>query len=178
MVHAPGERPRSRTTRPLPLAATLALLGGCSLALDFSPPADAPPIDAPVTTAQCMALEPNNDTGTAIDIQPGELMAAICGDGESDYYRLTVAADQRVTVKITFMNRGGAGDLDLRLLSGDGAMAFDDSKTTADMEEVMCPGGTRCPVSSLPAGTYLVQVIGGQPSVQSPYTMTYTQTAL
>lgn len=155
----------------------LGLGGGCSLALDFSPLADAAPIDAPVTAAECLASEPNDDPAQALDIQPGELMAAICGGGESDYFRLTVAANQVLAVKIAFMNRGGAGDLDLRLLSGDGAMAFDDSKTTGDVEEVNCPGGTRCPATSLPAGRYLVQVVGGSGAAQAPYTLTYTQTA-
>lgn len=185
MSSAPGEGrllsrllwPRvSRLTPPL---VTVILLGasGCSLVLDFDPLPDAAPIDAPVTDAQCMAFEPNDEPATATAIEPGELMAAICATGESDYYKLTVAADQRLSVAITFANRGGAGDLDLRLLSGDGAIAFDDSKTTADREEVTCPGGTRCPNNSLPAGTYLVQVVGAMASVQGPYTLTYTQTA-
>lgn len=151
--------------------------GGCSLVLDFDVPADAAPPDAPVTEAQCQAFEPNDDVGTATAITPGEHLGAICGGGESDYFRLDVAADQVVTVRIAFMNRGGAGDLDLRLLSGDGAIAYDDSKTATDSEEVMCPGGTRCPATSLPAGSYLVQVVGGAPAVQSAYTLTYTQTA-
>lgn len=154
-----------------------ALFGGCSLALDFSPLPDAAPLDAPVTEAECLASEPNDDPSQAIDIQPGELMAAICGGGESDYFRLSVAANQVLAVKIAFMNRGGAGDLDLRLLSGDAAMAFDDSKTAGDVEEVNCPGGTRCPATSLPAGMYLIQVVGGSASAQAPYTLTYTQTA-
>lgn len=185
MADAPGERPLSRFApggraarvgRRLGWAlAPLLVTSGCSLALDFDPLPDAAPIDAPVTDAQCMALEPNNEPLTAIDIQPGELMAAICGGGESDYYKLTVAANQRLTVSIAFMNRGGGGDLDLRLLSGDGAVAYDDSKTTADTEAVMCPGGTRCPATSLPAGMYLVQVVGGTAAVQSAYTLTYTQ---
>ncbi|HVV86912.1 MAG TPA: PPC domain-containing protein [Kofleriaceae bacterium] len=159
------------------LAALLAApLGGCSLVLDFSPLPDAAPTDAPVTDAQCAAFEPNDDPSTPTDIQPGQLMAAICAAGESDYFRITVEADQTISVKIEFDNRGGAGDLDLRLLSGDGAMAYDDSKTATDTEEVMCPGGTRCPQSSLPAGMYLVQVVGATRTVQGPYTLTYTQT--
>lgn len=181
MAHGPGERHTSRTSfgrRLVAPAATalLALLGGCSLVLDFDPLPDAAPIDAPVTEAQCMANEPNNEVATAVAIQPGELMAAICGDGESDYFKITIAANQTLSVKIAFMNRGGAGDLDLRLLSGDGGMAFDDSKTTADVEEVNCPGGTRCPASSLPAGTYVVQVVGARPTAEAPYTLTYTLT--
>lgn len=164
-----------------PLACAVAVgalgLGGCSLILDFDAPPDAPPPDAPVTEAQCMAFEPNDLPSAATAIEPGELMAAICAGHDSDYYALTVAADQVLTVTITFDNRQGAGDLDLRLLSGDGAVAFDDSKTTADTESVMCPGGTRCPGSPLPAGTYVVQVLGASDTVQAPYTLTYTQTA-
>lgn len=152
------------------------LATGCSLVLDFDPPPDAPPVDAAVTEAQCAADEPNDDPLTAKDLAPGELMAAICGHGESDYYRLTVAANQVLTVSIAFANRGGAGDLDLRLLSGDGATAYDDSQTAADVESVMCPGGTRCPASSLPPGTYLAQIVGRTAAVESPYTLTYTLT--
>jgi hypothetical protein len=181
MSFAPGEGHRSSASSVprLGLAVTAAslALAGCSLVLDFEPLPDAAPIDAPVTDAQCQAFEPNDDPSSATAIEPGEQMAAICATGENDYYKLTVAADQQLSVTITFDNRGGGGDLDLRLLSGDGAVAFDDSKTTADTEQVMCPGGTRCPATSLPAGTYLVQVVGAQPSVQAPYTLTYTQTA-
>ncbi len=171
---------RERHGSPAALAAFLgvALGAGCSLALDFDQPVDAPPVDAPVTTAECMAFEPNDDPAAPGALTAGtEVLAAICGNGESDYFRIMVDANQRITARITFMNRGGAGDLDLRLLSGDGAMAIDDSKTTADSEEVMCPGGTRCPAMPLAAGMYLVQVLGGAASVQSPYRLTYTQTA-
>jgi hypothetical protein len=181
MVQARRERHGNPGRTPLAAVLGLALtLGaGCSLALDFDQPTDAPPVDAPVTAAECMELEPNDDPGSARDLTPGtDVLAAICGNGETDYFRITVAANQRVTARITFMNRGGAGDLDLRLLSGDGAMAIDDSKTTADSEEVMCPGGTRCPAAPLAAGMYLVQVVGGAASVQSPYRLTYTQSAL
>jgi hypothetical protein len=185
MSSAPGEgRPSSRVS-PLaalvgPLAVCLAGLpgvAGCSIVLDFDPLPDAAPIDAPVTEAQCMAFEPNDDTGSAVAIDPGELMAAVCASGESDYFKLTVAANQQLSVKIAFDNRGGGGDLDLRLLSGDGAVGYDDSRTTNDIEEVMCPGGSQCPITPLPAGTYLVQVFGARPTVQAAYTLTYTKTA-
>ena len=113
----------------------LGLGGGCSLALDFSPLADAAPIDAPVTAAECLASEPNDEPTQAIDIEPGELMAAICGGGESDYFRLTVlatlpvmlsASDDRAPVEehalqpwIRFEDGGqeaavSAGDIDQR----------------------------------------------------------------
>jgi hypothetical protein len=191
MPYAPGEGRRS-IPRSLPPAAVAPILAsilastvlatvvvgsGCSLILDFDVPADGPPPDSPVSDADCQAFEPNDLPGTATDISPGDHVAAICGNGESDNFRIEVAADQQVTARITFMNRGGAGDLDLRLLSGDGAIAYDDSKTSADTEEVMCPGGTRCPATPLAAGTYLVQVIGGSAGAQAAYTLTYTQTA-
>lgn len=175
MHQRPGECVARSVVACAALTLTLAA-GGCSLVLDFSPLPDAAPIDAPVTEAQCMASEPNNETTTAVDIQPGELMAAICGGGESDYFRITIGAMQTLSVKIAFMNRGGAGDLDLRLLSGDGAQAFDDSRTDNDLEEVMCPGGQSCPVASLPAGMYLIQVVGARPAAEAPYTLTYTLT--
>lgn len=178
MVRTPGERSTPALSRAGWLALPCLVAGGCSLALDFDKPADAPPPDAPVTTAQCMAQEPNDSPSQAMALAPGEVSAAICGSSESDYYKITVAASQRISARLVFMNRNGAGDLDLRLLTGDGAMAIDDSKTTADMEEVMCPGGTRCPAAPLAAGDYVLQVLGSTGSVEAPYTLTYTTSAL
>ena len=155
------------------LFATVAL-GGCSLILDFDPPGEGPPLDAAVTETACMAFEPNDDIATATPIQVGTLMAAICG-GEVDNFKITLDGMSNVTVSVDFDNRGGAGDIDLRLLNGTGASSIDESRTSNNTETVMCPGGTLCN-SALPAGDYLIQVLPFNAAVMSEYTLSYTTT--
>ena len=82
---------------------------------------------------------------------------------------------QPIRATITFMNRNGAGDLDLRLLTGDGGMVLDDSKTSADTEMVLCPGGSPCP--PITNGTYLIEVKGFTASVTSAYVLHIETTA-
>jgi hypothetical protein len=140
---------------------------GCSLILDFDlPGTDAPP-DSPVNDTACMAFEPNESPTAAMVITAGDYEAAICG-ADADYFKFTVDGTQAVRAKITFMNRNGAGDIDLRLLNGDGGQVRDESRTSNDEEEVMCPGGITCN-SPLVAGDYLLHVLGFNASVQSQY---------
>ena len=153
------------------LAGLLAVTSGCSLILDFDKPPEPGPVDAPVTDTGCMAFEPNNAATEAMTIGPGDYEAAICGNGDTDYFKLTVTGGQSVLARITFMNRNGAGDLDLRLLRGDGTATIDESRTSADVEEVNCPGGASCPTSALVAGDYLLQVLGFTAAVQSSYVL-------
>lgn len=153
-----------------PAAFALAMLcGGCSLILDFDKPPEPGPIDAPVTAELCLAFEPNESPTAATMIAPGDYMAAICL-GETDFYKLTLDGNQSVFASITFSNRGGAGDIDLRLLNSVGATTIDESRTSNDMEDVMCPGGIMCN-SPLPAGDYLLQVLGFNAAVESAYTL-------
>ncbi len=156
------------------LAAALAAVsglavGGCSLILDFDKPPDAGPADAPVTDLGCMAFEPNESPSAATAIIAGDQVAAICG-ADTDYFRFTLTGAESLLARITFMNRNGAGDIDLRLLTSDGAMTIDESRTSADVEVVMCPGGNMC-TGALPAGDYLLQVLGFNAAVQSEYTL-------
>lgn len=144
------------------------LLAGCSLVLDFDQPPDPPPIDSAVTDESCMAFEPNESPTAAAAITPGDYTAAICGNGETDYYKITLDGLQSALVRITFQNRNGAGDIDLRLLNSMGATTIDESRTSADVEEVMCPGGIMCN-GPLPAGEYIVQVLGFNAAVTSAY---------
>ncbi len=148
----------------------LALAGsGCSLVLDFDkPPVDAPP-DSPVDDTSCMAFEPNESPSAATVLTPGDYMAAICG-GETDYFKFTVSGTETVVARITFMNRNGQGDIDLRLLTVNGSATIDESRTSNDEETVMCPGGNACN-SPLVAGDYLLQVLGVNTLVQSAYTL-------
>lgn len=151
------------------LAALTILCGGCSLILDFDkPPIDGAP-DSPVNDTACMAFEPNDSPQEAMTITAGDYEAAICG-GETDYFRFQLDGTQSVLARITFMNRNGAGDIDLRLMRGDAATTFDESRTSADVEEVMCPGGISCNAPLPPrVDGYLLHVLGFNAAVQSQY---------
>lgn len=149
------------------LAIALGATSACSLALDFEKPADAAPIDGPATAEQCAFGEPNETTGAATPWANADIDAAICGGGDRDNIAVTIADGQTITATITFMNRGGMGDLELRLLSADGATVYDESRGAGDSETVMCPGGEPCP--ALTAGTYVVEILGFAPANISPY---------
>lgn len=166
---APRRTRSSRVGLALSLAIASLALGGCSLVLDFDTPTDAPPPDGPVTEAQCMFGEPNDTPGQATAFEGADIDAGICGNGDHDHYRITLVDGQSIRARITFMNRGGAGDLELRLLSADGSTTLDESRTSGDTEEVLCPGGSPCP--ALAAGDYLVDVFGFAESVQAPYVL-------
>ncbi len=159
------------------LAALTYLCSGCSLILDFDkPPVDAAP-DSPVNDTSCMAFEPNDSPTAAMAITPGDYTAAICGGGESDYFKITVTGTEGVLARITFQNRNGAGDLDLRLLNGDGGQVRDESRTSNDTEDVMCPGGLTCN-SPLAAGDYLLHVLPFNAAVQSEYVLHFEFTTV
>ncbi|KAB2888748.1 MAG: hypothetical protein F9K40_20250 [Kofleriaceae bacterium] len=145
--------------------------GGCSLVLDFDkPPVDAPP-DSPVNDAACMAFEPNDSPDAAMTITAGEYQAAICGGGETDYFKVTMNGSDMLTARISFDNRNGAGDLDIRLLNATGGSTIDESRTSANEETVNCPGGIMCN-GPLPAADYLIHVLGFNAAVQAEYTLT------
>ncbi|MEZ4402705.1 MAG: hypothetical protein R3B06_21975 [Kofleriaceae bacterium] len=137
--------------------------------LDFDQQVDAMPIDGPVSAEQCAVNEPNDLPGTATAWAGVDISGAICGNGDVDLYAVALVDNQPITATITFMNRGGAGDLDLRLLTANGGSVLDDSKTSGDSETVMCPGGTPCP--PITNGTYLLEVKGFTPAVESAYTL-------
>lgn len=158
-----------RRVGTLAAASLLSFGGGCSLILDFDKPAVDGAPDSPVNDTACMANEPNDSPAEATTITPGDYEAGICG-GETDYFKFTVTGTEAVLARITFMNRNGAGDIDLRLLNSMGSATIDESRTSADVEEVMCPGGFNCNVP-LQAGDYLLQVLGFNAAVQSAYTL-------
>lgn len=158
----------------LAIALLASALSGCSLVLDFDKPTDAAPPDSPASPAQCAVGEPNDSPATPTTWMQTDVDAAICGGGDVDYFAVTILDGQALDARITFMNRGGMGDLDLRLLSANGATVYDESRSSLDSEEVMCPGGSPCP--TLAAGTYLVEVRGFAPAVISPYVLHVTLT--
>jgi hypothetical protein len=165
------------------LVAVLVVIAACDSSSD-PPIVDAPPVDAPVidvgfvdappgpTVEECDAHEPNDTVVTAAPFTAPEVRAAVCGNGDRDLFVIGLLAGQTISAQITFDNNFGSGDLDLRLLSGDGATVYDESRGSGDMEVVMCPGGTPCP--ALTAGTYVVEIFGFTPSVVAAYTLQIT----
>lgn len=154
----------------------LGVTSACSLVLDFDTATDAAPPDSPATEAQCGFGEPNDSTAMPTDWNAiaAPVDAAICGGGDLDNYLVTITDGQTLAATITFMNRNGSGDLDLRLLSASGGTVLDESRGAVDTEDVMCPGGLFCP--TLAAGDYLVEVRGFADPVISPYALTITRT--
>jgi hypothetical protein len=152
-------------------------LGGCSLVLDFDKPPEPPPIDSAVTDELCMAYEPNGGPTEAAVLPPGDIMAAICEGGETDYFRITLDGTQTMLARIMFDNRNGNGDIDLRLMNMDGSSTIDESRTSMNVEEVMCPGGIMC-TGALPAGDYLLQVLPFNATVTSAYALHFETAVL
>jgi hypothetical protein len=151
-------------------------LSGCSLALDFSPkaiPVDAA-IDAVYTQPECDYKEANNLAAMAAVITPADVgPAAICPAGDHDFYRFTVPdANDVVTIKLSFDDRGGLGDLDLRLYDATGATVLAQSRGFGDGELITCPGAAPCP--QLAAGDYLFEVFGATDAVVNRYDLLLT----
>jgi len=151
------------------LVIALAATSACSLALDFDKPTDAAPPDSPATEVECAVGEPNETASTPTAWTGTDVSAAICGGGDKDYYAVELNGSQTIAARITFMNRLGMGDLELRLLTAGGAAVLDESRTSNNEEVVMCPGGDFC--QPLAAGTYILEVQGFSPSVISPYVL-------
>jgi hypothetical protein len=146
--------------------AALSVAAGCSVVLDFDKAIDAAPADAPVTAEQCAANEPNETPTNATAWMGADVTGAICGNGDLDHFAVSLGNGQPIHATLTFMNRNGLGDLDLRLLSGDGGTVLDNSRTSGDVEMVECAGPPCPPIT---AGTYVVEIRGFTPTVQSAY---------
>ena len=154
--------------------ASLIVLPGCSLILDFSDSAgvhDAS-IDGPYTQDQCDYKEPNDTLETAAVIDPATDMgpAAICkvATGEDDdYYRFTVP-DGITKTTITLTDAPGGGDLDLKLYDSTGQV-IGQSRNFSDTETFICPAvSPSCP--TLAAGDYVFEVLPGSPVNLNNYT--------
>jgi hypothetical protein len=172
-------RRRQRADRMGRVAAALALIlaAGCSLVLDFGDRADAAPeADAPVADAlgtdapdPCNELEPNDEIATAAVIVPGTYPGlAICPAGDRDFYRFEVAANADVVVEITFDNRAGAGDLDLRLYGPLGAVVAS-SAGFGDVERIE---RSLAMENRLDEGEYTAEVYGATVQVENEYQLT------
>src|SRR5690348_3767218 len=99
------------TARWLAIAIACTSSAGCSLVLDFDKPADAAPPDSPATPEQCAFGEPNDTPSAPTTWMMTDVDAAICGGGDRDYFAVTIVDGQAIDARITFMNRGGMGDL-------------------------------------------------------------------
>ena len=151
-------------------------LTACSFVLDFSDSDDAGPIDAarfdgPDAPDPCSLFEPNDAIGEAVQIDPGAYGLGICPAGESDYLQFTVAANQDVTIRISFSTAGGGGDLDLRLFDASNGAVIDVSEGIGDEEMITRSSGAG---NQLAAGDYIIQVFPFAASMQNNYSLELT----
>jgi hypothetical protein len=106
---------------------------------------------------------------TTADVGP----AGICPAKDRDYYKFTVTDPTSVvTIKLAFLDRGGTGDLDLRLYDATGATMLAESAGFGDGEQIMCPGPNPC--GQLAPGDYLFEVFGATDSVTNRYDLSLT----
>lgn len=159
------------------MGSACALGTACSLILDFDdppPPPDAMGIDA-IPAAACDFGEPNNDRTMATPLDPvAAQSAAICGNGDRDFFSLQVADGEALSFAIRFAQEGGRGDLDMRLLDVDGNIVARSLSTDAD-ELIACPGASP-PCPTLAAGNYFIEVFGFSPDVENGYTIEFELT--
>jgi hypothetical protein len=163
--------------RALGLAAIGLGQAGCSLILDFSDgaiPKDAS-IDSAFSQAECDFGEPNDSAAAATALAAGTSSAAICSMGfdDHDFYKITVpAATAKLTVSASFLS-SATGDLDLRLLSADGATVHSSSVGFGNTEQIVCPGASpACALGAtppIPEGDYLLEVFPAVAGAQNRY---------
>ncbi|MBP6632960.1 MAG: PPC domain-containing protein [Kofleriaceae bacterium] len=167
---------RTHRGRTLSLGVLVAAAApGCSLVLDFSYDAAPPPVDAINQTA-CDFREPNDDLASASPITTSDTgPAAICTDGDRDFYRFTVPdSSSTVTVAIAFASAGGVGDLDLTLYAAAGSVIVN-RQTLGSGETITCPAANlEC--TTLAMGDYVFEVRGATGTVRNGYTMALTVT--
>jgi hypothetical protein len=135
---------------------------GSNLALAFGAPFVTP----------CSAVdsyEPNNSLATAVEIAPGSLSAALCTDDltnpdDADYYKLTVASGQQITVTLTDLPQ----DYGLTLIANGNFVTQSIAAGTAD-KVLTHIDRTGAPV------VYTVLVLRNfAPSTRLPYTLDVT----
>lgn len=168
MQRAPG-------LRSVVVLLTAIMTSGCSLILDFDDPPEPPdavPIDA-INSALCDFGEVNDTRETASPLPAATLAnAGICTEGDRDFYAISVAAGQVLTVNVMFTQDGSKGDLDLLILDAAGATRGRSLSTDSD-ENIVCPGATpSCP--QLPAGDYVIEIFGFNDTTLNGYSIEYT----
>lgn len=180
----PAELQTSRARRAIlgVSAATLTLLSGCSLILDFDDKnGDQGPADAGIDAffippALCGAHEDNGTYDQATAITPGTpLEAAICPVVDKDYYTFTIDAASQVTIDATF--QVAVGDLDVQL--------YDNSVFRPELEPVATATSTddnesimlELQAATYP-NTYVFQVYSKNNAYENIYDVSVTVTPL
>ncbi len=102
-------------------------------------------------------FEDNDDAASAVSVSGAEGDLMICS-GDDDYYRVTVASGQSVTVRIAFNHSDG--DLDLAVFQNDGHTTVGSSTSVQSSESVTVTG----------PGTFVVRVYGYQ-GAQGAYSL-------
>lgn len=92
-------------------------------------PRDAGPSDAGMTPRDagmgCTdAFEPNDTRAQAAVLPHGETVDALMCPGDEDHYALLLEAGNRVRVDVLFTHDGGAGDIDVELITPAGEVAL------------------------------------------------------
>lgn len=159
-------------------AGAVAALAGCSLILDFGGDLRdagtagdaAPTIDGGAMS--CTAYEPNDAQDSAIAIEAGTLSAAVCPEGDRDWYAFSVDGAQDVVIELRFDNRNGAGDLDMLLFDDQGAELLPKGNGFSDVERIERTATSQH--GRLPAGTYAVEVFAFQNNRTNDYTLELT----
>lgn len=111
----------------------------------------------PVTGCVDDGYEDNDAAGSAVSIDGGADDLAICS-GDDDFYRITVASGQSVSVRVDFEHDDG--DLDLAIFENDGETTVATSTSVSDSESATVTG----------PGTFIVRVYGYQ-GAQGAYSL-------
>lgn len=144
-------------------------LAGCSFVLDFSEEQDAG-IDAISGDGPdpCALFEPNDSLDQPAAIDPGTYSLGICPAGENDFMSFSVGDGADVTIRISFTNTDGGGDLDLRLYDASNQGVVDVSEGFGDEEMISRTVGGG---NALAAGDYIIQVFPFSPMIQNNYVL-------
>jgi hypothetical protein len=154
------------------LTAALLAMSGCSLILDFGGDITDGGVDQIDGGQFCDIGEPNNTQAMGQLITAGGFQAAICPEGDRDYYVFTVNGAQDMTVEITFDNMNGLGDLDMLLFNAAGAELMPKGNGFGDTERI-----ERTSTSThgrLDAGDYAVQVFAFDNGRENTYQLELT----
>jgi hypothetical protein len=106
-------------------------------------------VDAECSTCSDDPLEPN-DRPDAPRIDPGNYAGLYVCAGNDDFYRLRLAAGDRLTARAYFSH--ATGDIDMKLLAPDGETRLEGSVSVTNDEEIVH--------TVTEAGDYVLQVYG------------------
>lgn len=159
-----------------------ASVGGCSLILGFDKSSlNNPNIDAAMIAGAdaagdqiCAALEPDDSLQQPAVLLPGTYEGALCPAAtDKDYIAFDVETNQDVTVDLSFDDRGGANDIDLRLYNAATGQIVATAATSGPSEHL---ARTAAGANQLPAGRYVVELFQGATATASPAELPYSIT--